>query len=496
MRGALSKPSASEFGRPRCGWHAGIGVVVLLGMACTSRADIPPPRQPLVLTPPESFREVAPELPPLRPITVPVVQRSQLANGLEVLVVEDHRSPLVEISYVSRRAGRYTVESRRGLPLLVLGLLADQLGHDAGAVVLTEAGGLAVSTLAEDYEEVLEDLARVLIHPDYNEARVLRARDRRATYVHSISSSAAAAARDQARRRVYGDRHPAGAPASGVASAIEELRFADVLRFHLHRLSAADAAIIVCGDVDVAEVRATVERRFGRWQPRPPPERDRPTAPVALEQNGQVDILDRASEQAHIAIAYPAPPDADHEDQLRIGLLTNILVGGMTSRLTAPLREHEGLTYGVQTGVEWRHDGAVWYIEAAVDLSRVGRAVELLLREQRRLAQEPVTEAELASAKVGYREGLARRVESVGAVVFLAIESYVLRRTVDAIVRRDAELAAVSVEDLQATAARLLSRDPAVAVAGPVDELRGPLQDVTSGVVMEVVDESRALRAQ
>src|SRR5438067_9099482 len=120
--------------------------------------------------------------------------------------------------------------------------------------------------------------------------------------------------------------------------------------------------------------------------------------PVAPQQNGRVSVHTERADQAHISLGVPSYPLL-HPDRYALQLLATILGGGMSSRLFSEVRERRGLAYYV-FGVNHSYtDAGSPYSQAGGDINRTHAAVETIVRELRRVADEPVPADELEKGK-------------------------------------------------------------------------------------------------
>ena len=123
-------------------------------------------------------------------------------------------------------------------------------------------------------------------------------------------------------------------------------------------------------------------------------------APVEVEttDGARVKIHRKQSDQAHLCLGVPSYPLA-HPDRYVLQLLATVLGTGMSSRLFTEVRERRGLAYYV-FGINHSYtDAGSLYSQAGVDINRADEAVETIVHELRRMADEPVESAELEKSR-------------------------------------------------------------------------------------------------
>jgi predicted Zn-dependent peptidase len=166
------------------------------------------------------------------------------------------------------------------------------------------------------------------------------------------------------------------------------------------RLYSPDRMVVaVSGAVDEAELLALAERWFGGAEPMPA------DAPEPATFTGGAATLSRKIEQANIVFQLPALSATD-PDLPAMRLFTEILGGGMASRLFQSAREERGLAYAVDAYHEAYEDLGVLGIYAGAAADRAVELAEVCADEIRSLATDGPTEAELSRARAVQKAGL------------------------------------------------------------------------------------------
>jgi predicted Zn-dependent peptidase len=166
------------------------------------------------------------------------------------------------------------------------------------------------------------------------------------------------------------------------------------------RLYSPDRMVVaVSGAVDETELLDLAERWFGQAVAQPA---DTPEPAVFT---GGAATLGRKIEQANIVFQLPSVSATD-PDMTAMRLLTEILGGGMASRLFQSAREERGLAYAIDAYQEPYEDIGVLGIYAGAAADRAVELAEVCADEIRALATDGPTDAELSRAKAVARAGL------------------------------------------------------------------------------------------
>jgi predicted Zn-dependent peptidase len=216
------------------------------------------------------------------------------------------------------------------------------------------------------------------------------------------------------------------------------------------------------------DVVAELEGLLGDLEPAPT---DAPPGTAEADGSGpRVKLQTKQSDQAHICLGVRGYPLV-HPDRYVVQLLTTILGGGMSSRLFTEVRERRGLAYYVFGFHNAYTDAGSLLAQAGVDIERIDEAIETIVRELRRIAEEPVPAEELETARNSTKGRFALQLESPHALLMFGLRRAVLEGVPTEPDQVVAGLDAVTAEDLQRVAGDLLGDTPMnLALVGPFDD--------------------------
>jgi len=233
------------------------------------------------------------------------------------------------------------------------------------------------------------------------------------------------------------------------------------LRAYLARNYRAPGMVVAAaGAVHHDEVVAEAERRFCGF-----------VGPAAHQPEparfcGGAFTEERDLEQVHIALALEGVSQRD-PSIYSLQVFTNVLGGGMSSRLFQEVRELRGLCYAIYAFHAPYADTGMFGLYAGTDAIDAPELMRVVVNEIA-TAADTITEAEVARAKAQMKAGLLMALESSGArAEQLARQIVIYGRPIpmDEIVAR---VDAVTVESARAAGSALIARSrPAVAALGP-----------------------------
>lgn len=152
-------------------------------------------------------------------------------------------------------------------------------------------------------------------------------------------------------------------------------------------------------------------------------------------------------EQAHIALAFPAPA---REDALADAaqLANSILGGGMSSRLFQSVREQLGLAYTVYSYITAYEEGGVLTVYAGVNPKNIAKAQDAIFAAIRKFCEELPTPAEFARGKEQLRSSLIFGQESTASQMILYGKRMLQSNEIFDFEKRIAKIDAVTEEDV------------------------------------------------
>jgi predicted Zn-dependent peptidase len=270
---------------------------------------------------------------------------------------------------------------------------------------------------------------------------------------------------------VYGG-HPLGRRISGTVETISALTRDQIHEFYRSRYSAPTIVVAAAGNLRHADLVRQVADAFGRCRyfngsGVPAPGRPRNlTVPVAAR---QVRVQSKDTEQAHVVLGC-AGLDRHDERRFALGALNNVLGGGMSSRLFQQIRERRGLAYSVYSYTSQYADSGLFAVYAGCAPGKVDEVLALTRDELAKVAADGLTDAEVARGKGMLKGSLVLGLEDTGSRMSRLGKSELLFHdllSVDDLLTR---IDAVTVDDVRAVAAHVLTNPASLAVIGPFDD--------------------------
>jgi zinc protease len=334
----------------------------------------------------------------------PVIYK--LANGITVLVVENHKLPKVSASY-SIDAGPITEGAKAGVVGLMGNMLnegtttktkaqfdeaVDQLGADVSA----GSYGGSVSALTRYFPEAFALMAESIRKPAFPAESFEKLKSQTITGLKSNEKSAKAISARVVNALAYGKNHPYGE--FETEASITGITLDDVKAAYKKYVTPSRGYLTFVGDIKPEAAKALAEKAFGDWKG------TALTLPiltkVANPAKTEVDIINVSNAvQSEITVVNLIDLPMSSPDYFPILLANQILGGGGESRLFDNLREKHGFTYGAYSSTGSGRFQSKFSANAAVRNEKVDSAVVEFLREINTIRTTKVTADELQNAK-------------------------------------------------------------------------------------------------
>ncbi|MEV0809479.1 pitrilysin family protein [Micromonospora sp. NPDC050200] len=273
-------------------------------------------------------------------------------------------------------------------------------------------------------------------------------------------------------RAVYGD-HPLGRLISGTEETVTPMTRRQIQSFYRRRYTAPQIVIAAAGNLDHATVVKLVRQALRGTpldtDPEGRPGTHRPATPAVRTRPATTLVEPKESEQAHVILGCPGIDRTD-ERRFALGVLNNVLGGGMSSRLFQEIREQRGLAYSVYSYASQYADSGLFAVYAGCAPGKVDEVLELTRAELARVAAEGITEAELARGKGMSKGSFVLGLEDTGSRMSRLAKGELLYGDLMPVDELLTRVDAVTLSGVNTLAAELLSRPMSLAVVGPFGE--------------------------
>lgn len=256
--------------------------------------------------------------------------------------------------------------------------------------------------------------------------------------------------------------HALGRPILGTAETLKTFTAETIRTYMAKHYGPKSVVISVAGNIS-AELLTTIEELFGQYE----------GAPLAVEpvlvmpkfNAGEIVKL-RDTEQAHLAISYPAIGVKD-PDMYSFIALNNIIGGNMSSRLFQEVREERGLAYSIFSYQSCYADVGVFTIYGSTSREQLPQLQHTIDATLLDIVAGGVTDEELDNAKEQLKGSFVLGLEGTGSRMNRNGTNELVHRkhrSVDEILEA---INAISMESVDRLIAKILKAEPAISIIGP-----------------------------
>lgn len=360
-----------------------------------------PSHPPIPVTPPA--------LGPERAVAWPPRTFRTLANGMQVVLVEQRTFPKIGVELFFRSGNALVARTSPDVAELTSRVIRTgttsrtsrqieedlrRMGASLGTMAGADSSAIAISGLSEFTERILEMIADLAQRASFPPAEFERERRQRVEELKIERTTPNFLASERFRRVLFGD-HPYAVVAPSEAQ-LESYKVENLAAFYRQNYVPSTALLIAVGDFSSATMMELIGKIFGGWKSAASPafaadlkspRHGRTVDFVHLPGAVQTEIL-----VGNLSINRQSP------DWHRAVLANTIFGGAFNSRLIANIREQKGYTYSPRSGFHALRHAGYFSVHAAVRNDVVAATLTEIFYELDRMRSLPVSDSELSDA--------------------------------------------------------------------------------------------------
>ena len=398
-------------------------------------------------------------------VKLPRPRETKLANGLTVLVLEQHKLPTVAFTLWVKTGALADPKGLQGLAKATAEMLREGTTHRTSAQLAADVDGLGASLMAsagfgadtstvsasglsESMDRLLELMSDVVLDPTFPADEFAKYQKRQLAQVEQERSQPSFLAQERFHKVLYGDF--AASIVSATPESIKAMTTAQLKDFHERYYVPNNAMLGVVGDVQFDQVVSLVQKSFGGWKSHPvaPPDLGKISPPAPTK----ITLVDRPdSVQTNILAGDFAVRRAD-PDYVPLTVMNRVLGGGPSARLFLNLREKHGYTYGAYSNFTSDIYPGAWRANTEVRNAVTDGSMHELMEEFKRIRTEKAPESELDEARRSIVAGFALSLEQPAALLNFWMTANYFRLPQDYWDRYPEQVAKVSPEAVEQAA--------------------------------------------
>ncbi|MGH9936765.1 MAG: M16 family metallopeptidase, partial [Blastocatellia bacterium] len=373
-------------------------------------------------------------------VTLPKAYETKLGNGLQVIVLENHKLPTFTMQMVILSGGLNDPANQPGLAQYTAAMLregtktraskqiaeaVESLGAslNANAGLSSQISTVSAGGLTENFDRIMELFADVILNPSFPADDLNKLKTRAAAQLRFQRSQPGFLANEMFSKVMYG-AHPASRVALTPAQ-IQSLTPEALKQFHAAHYKPNNAIFAIVGDVKPVEIVTKLEKTFGAqdgsaqhgstqhgstWTRGDVPQPDLPK--VNEPGPSKIYLIDRpGSEQTNLILGNLAIERND-PDYYALDVMNQVLGGGASARLFLNLREDKGYTYGAYSGFTAAKYRGAFRASTEVQTEVTKGSMDELIYEFKRIRDEKTPADEFDRAKRTIVGSFALQLES------------------------------------------------------------------------------------
>lgn len=349
--------------------------------------------------------------------------RFTYSNGLRCILVPQKDSLTVTVAVIVAAGSKYETREINGLshflehmcfkgtkkrprPIDIAGEL-DGFGAQYNAFTSHEYTSYYAKVRSKSFKKALDVVSDLYLNPVFNKEDIEIERGVIIEEINMYEDAPPRKVEELFMELVYGDQ-PAGWSIAGTKENVKKLTREDFVAYREKNYLPESTVVFVSGNIDPATTRAEIGKYFINLSRGTKMKKSKvkevQTKPKEL-------VYKKNVEQTHLVLGVRAF-DAKNKQKFALEVLSEVLGGGMSSRLFKKVRDELGAAYYVRSGTDLFSDHGLFSVAAGVDNKKVEIVIKAILDEMKLLKDKLVLTTELEKAKEHLMGGIFLNTET------------------------------------------------------------------------------------
>ncbi len=403
-----------------------------------------------------------------------------LDNGLRIMLVPNKNTQAVTVLAVVGTGSKYETKLNNGIShfvehmffkgtkkrpnTLAISETLDRVGGFYNAFTSKEYTGYFAKVDSKHTDLALDWVSDIFLNSKIDAKEIEKERGVIIEELNMYLDTPVRHIRDLFECLLYGDQ-PAGWEIVGTKENLKKVQRKDFVDYIQNHYSANNTIICVSGNFSQAKMVLAIKRKFKTINKKQPQQKEKVIE--EQQQEPQVYLKFKDTDQTHFCLGVRAFDLFSSKIYVQ-EILATILGGNMSSRLFIKVREKNGLAYYIKTEAESFTDSGYLITQAGVPHTALSKAIAMILKEYRRLAQTTITESELKKAKDYLKGNLVLSLESSDALASFYAGQELLTKKILTLREECAKIDKVKASEVKALAGEIFKKQCLnLAVIGP-----------------------------
>jgi len=403
------------------------------------------------------------------------VSEFSLANGMKVVVIPDHRAPVVTHMVWYKVGAADEENGKSGIAHFLEHLLfkgTKKIATGEFSKIVARNGGVDNAFTHLDYtgyfQRISNDRLEMVMEMEADRMQNLVLTDKDIATERDVVKEERRTRTDNKPPQLLSEQmsaalytaHPYGIPIIGWMSEVAKLTRQDAMDFYRKYYTPSNAILVVAGDVSAEQVKTLAKKHYGVLKNTATPGPRLRTAepqPIAAR---RVIMRDKRVSSPYVMRQYLAPSYGTAKDNqaLALDILTEVLGSGTTSRMYKKLviKDKVAVSTGSWYSGDQRDYGTFgFYAVPAVggDLNKLEKHIDAIIAE---VLANGITQAELDRARKVMQAETVYLLDSQSSLARVFGRTLVVGGTVDDVLTWNVRLNSVTIDDVKKAAASVL----------------------------------------
>lgn len=406
-------------------------------------------------------------------------KKTIIRNGLRVITIPMRETQTVTVMIMIGVGSRFESEEEAGLShfiehmffkgtkkrpnTLIISEELESIGGEFNAFTSKDKTMYYAKTDAKHIATALDVIADMYLNSKMEKKEIEREKGTIIQEINMYEDMPARSVEDVFEGMLY-PKNSLGREIAGSKKTVSSFERKDFIKYMKKFYTANDTVVAVSGNFDEKKILGNIKKYFSAM---PKGKKIKISEVKELQKKPQVKIKFKKTDQTHLVLGTRTYK-REHKDRYVLSLLSIILGGGMSSRLFIEIRERRGLAYYVKTGIEAYEDVGYISTSAGVEHKNLEEAVQIILKEYKRISKEKVSEKELQKAKDFVKGRLVMGLESSDEVAMFFVSQEVSYGKIITLEERFKFIDKVSADDILRVAKDIFcEKNLNLAVIGP-----------------------------
>ncbi|HOQ06746.1 MAG TPA: pitrilysin family protein [Clostridiales bacterium] len=285
----------------------------------------------------------------------------------------------------------------------------DNIGGQINAFTGKECTCFYTRTLDEHIETALDVLSDMFFNSLFDNKDIALEKKVILEEINMYEDSPEDLVHDMLSETVWGGSS-IGQPILGTKSSLENINRSMMLDYINERYTQSNTVIAIAGNYDEDSLETLLEKYFGSREPRDGKGQEHQNA----EFRPATSVKEKDTEQVHVCIGFEGIRTGD-DDIYPLLAISNLLGGGMSSRLYQKIREEKGLVYSIYSYPTTYTDTGLFTIYAGMNPENLKIVASLIEEEIVNLKKHGMTRDELERTKEQMKGNYILGLESTGS---------------------------------------------------------------------------------